>query len=67
MKNNMKNNMKNYLIHFHTWPSIVMEAPDAESAKRVCCSKVCHCEEISDDRKTILVDKFGLKFVKWMF
>ena len=59
--------MKNYLIHFHMHPSIVMEAPDAESAKRVCCSKVCHCEEISDSRKKILVDMFGLKFVKWLF
>ena len=67
MKKHMKNNMKNYLITFHRHPSIVMEAPDAESAKRVCCSKVFKCEEISDDRKEFLVNQFGLTFVKWIF
>ena len=59
--------MKNYLITFHNQPSIVLEAPDAESAKRICCSKVLDCEEISGSRKTVLVDMFGLKFVKWPF
>ena len=59
--------MKNYLITFHNQPSIVVEAPNSSSAMGLCTGKISTYEEISGSHKTILVDKFGLKFVKWPF
>lgn len=59
--------MKNYLITFHNQPSIVVEAPNSSSAMGLCTGKISAYEEISGSRKTILVDMFGLKFVKWPF
>ena len=59
--------MKNYLITFRNQPSIVVEAPNSISALGLCIGRINTYEEISDSRKTILVDMFGLKFVKWPF
>jgi hypothetical protein len=59
--------MKYYLITFYKQPSIVVEAPNSTAALGLCISKIATYEEISDSRKTILVDMFGLKFVKWPF
>ena len=59
--------MKNYLITFNNHPSIVVEAPNSSSAMGLCTDKISTYEEISGSRKTILVDMFGLKFVKWPF
>ena len=59
--------MKNYLITFHNQPSVVVEAPDSTSAVSLCIGRISTYEEISSSRKMILVDMFGLKFVKWPF
>ena len=59
--------MKNYLITFHTKPSIVVEAPDSTSALSICIGRIFTYEEISGSFKTILMDVFGLKLVKWPF
>jgi hypothetical protein len=59
--------MKNYLITFHNQPSIVVEAPNSTLAMRLCTSRISSFEEISVSRKTILVDMYGLKVVKWPF
>lgn len=59
--------MKNYLITFRNQPSIVVEAPNSSSAMGLCIGKISTYEEISGSRKTVLVDMFGLKFVKWPF
>ena len=59
--------MKNYLITFRNQPSVVVEAPDSTSAMGLCTGKITAYEEISGSRKIILVDMFGLKFVKWPF
>ena len=59
--------MKYYLIAFRNQPSIVVEAPNSSSAMGLCIGKISTYEEISDSRKTVLVDMFGLKFVKWPF
>ena len=59
--------MKNYLITFCNQPSIVVEAPNSSSAMGLCTGKISTYEEISGSRKTVLVDMFGLKFVKWPF
>ena len=59
--------MKNYLITFRNQPSIVVEASNSSSAMDLCTGKISTYEEISGSRKTILVDMFGLKFVKWPF
>ena len=59
--------MKNYLITFHNQPSIIVEAPDSTSALSICIGRIFTYEEISSSRKMILVDMFGLKFVKWPF
>lgn len=59
--------MKNYLITFRNQPSIVVEAPNSSSAMGLCTGKISTYEEIPGSFKTILVEKFGLKFVKWLF
>ena len=59
--------MKSYLITFHNQPSVVVEAPDSSSAMDLCTGKISRCAEIPDSGKTILLDKFGLKLVKWPF
>ena len=59
--------MKNYLITFHNQPSVIVEAPDSTSAIGLCIGRIFTYEEISGSRKTILVDMFGIKFVKWPF
>ena len=59
--------MKNYLINFRSQPSVVVEAPDATSAMGLCIGKISSYEEISGSRRIILVDMFGLKFIKWPF
>ena len=59
--------MKNYLITFRNQPSIVVEAPNSSSAMGLCIGKISTYEEISGSRKMVLVDMFGLKFVKWPF
>jgi hypothetical protein len=59
--------MKYYLITFHNQPSVVVEAPDSTSAMGLCCGRISTYEEISGSCRKILVDAFGLKFVKWPF
>ena len=59
--------MKIYLVTFVNQPSIVVEAPNSTSALGLCIGRVSTYEEISGSYKTILVDMFGLKFVKWPF
>ena len=59
--------MKNYLITFRNQPSVVVEAPDSTSALGLCIGRISTYEEISGSRKNILVDMYGLKFVKWPF
>lgn len=59
--------MKNYLITFHNQPSIVVEAPNSSSAMGLCTGKISTYEEIPGSFKTILVEKFGLRLVKWPF
>jgi hypothetical protein len=59
--------MKYYLITFHNQPSVVVEAPNSTLAMRLCIDRISSFEEISGSRRKILVDAFGLKFVKWPF
>jgi hypothetical protein len=59
--------LNHYLVTFRNQPSIVVQAPDASAALSLCTGKISTYEEISGSRKMILVDMFGLKFVKWPF
>ena len=57
--------MKNYLIKFYNKPSIVVEAPDQNSAIGPYIGKFSKCEEISGALKMILVEACGIELVKW--
>lgn len=54
-----------YLIKFYNKPSIVVEAPDQNSAIGPYIGKFSKCDEISVTHKRILVDMCGVDFVEW--
>ena len=59
--------MNNYLVTFYNQPSIIVEAPNSTAALGLCIGRIFTYAEISDSRKTSMIDMFGLKFVKWPF
>ena len=54
-----------YLIKFYNKPSLVVEAPDQNSAIGPYIGRFSKCEEISVTHKRILVDWCGVNFVEW--
>ena len=54
-----------YLIKFYNKPSIVVEAPDQNSAISPYIGQFSKCDEISVAYKRFLVDVCGVDFVEW--